>query len=126
MKIAGIGIDLIMVERMKKAVEKWGEPFLDRVFTKKEQRYSYSQARPYPHLAGRFSAKEALLKAFGTGLGKGVRWTDIEVVRDNDGKPRIELSGILNDIMLNMEIREILVSISHERDYAIAQVVLIS
>ena len=126
MKITGIGIDLIMVERMKKAVEKWGEPFLNRVFTKKEQGYSYSQARPYPHLAGRFGAKEALLKAIGTGWGKGIRWTDIEIIRDDKGKPKIELSGILNDVVINMGIKEILVSISHERDYAIAQVILVS
>lgn len=126
MKIYGIGIDLIMIERIKKAAEKWGEPFLNRVFTKKELGYSFSHVRPYPHLAGRFGAKEALLKAIGTGWGKGIRWTDIEIIREDNGRPKIELSGTLNEIIIKMGIKEIMVSISHEKDYAIAQVVLIS
>ena len=124
--IAGIGIDLIMIERIKKAVEKWGEPFLNRVFTKNEQSYSYSYERPFPYLAGRFGAKEAFLKAIGTGWGKGVRWTDIEVIRDENGRPKINVSDGLNDILLEKGIKDISVSISHEKDYAIALVVLVS
>lgn len=126
MTIAGIGIDLIMIERMRKAVERWGEPFLNRVFTKKEQSYSYSYGRPYTHLAGRFGAKEAFLKAIGTGWRMGIKWTDIEVIKDENGKPKINIYGILNDIILKKGIKEILVSISHERDYAIAEVILVS
>jgi len=126
MTIVGIGIDLIMIERIRKAVERWGEPFLNRVFTKKEQGYSYSQGRPYTHLAGRFGAKEAFLKAIGTGWGGGIRWTDIEVIRDDSGRPKINLYRGLNDIVMKKGIKDILVSISHEGDYAIAQVILLS
>lgn len=123
--ILGIGIDLVRIERLKKTIEKWGDSFLDRVFTKNEQEYSYSHIMPYPHLAGRFGAKEAFLKAIGTGWGKGIRWKDIEIVRDENGRPRINVYGNLNDILIKKGIKDILVSISHERDYAIAQVILI-
>lgn len=126
MIIAGIGIDMVKIERIKKTVEKWGDSFLNRIFTKKEQDYSYSYVLPYPHLAGRFSAKEAFLKAIGTGWRKGIRWTDIEVIRDEAGRPKINVYGGLNEIILKKGIKEVLVSISHERDYAIAQVVLVS
>lgn len=126
MTIAGIGIDLVRIERIKKTVEKWGDSFLNRVFTRNELDYSYSHVLPYPHLAGRFGVKEAFLKAIGTGWGRGIGWTDIEVLRDETGKPKVILYGNLNNLILKKRIKEILVSISHERDYAIAQVVLVS
>lgn len=126
MTIAGIGIDLVRIERLRKTVEKWGDSFLNRVFTKNEQDYSYSHILPYPYLAGRFSAKEAFLKAIGTGWGKGIRWTDIEVTRNKDGSPEIKVYGVLKKILSGKQVKDVLVSISHERDYAIAQVILVS
>jgi holo-[acyl-carrier protein] synthase len=124
--IAGIGIDLVRIERIKKTIEKWGDSFLNRVFTKNEQDYSYSHILPYQHLAGRFGAKEAFLKAIGTGWGGGIRWTDIEVMRNEDGSPKIKVYGIPDNFLSKMGVKDILVSISHERDYAIAQVILVS
>ncbi len=126
MAIAGIGIDLVRIERIKRTVEKWGDSFLNRVFTKKEQNYSFSHVLPYPHLAGRFGAKEAFLKAIGTGWGKGIRWTDIEVTRNQNGSPEIRVYGVLKKTLSKKGVKDILVSISHERDYAIAQVILVS
>lgn len=118
--IAGIGVDIVRIERIKRAVERWGEAFLNRVFTKNEQDYSKGH---YSHLAGRFGAKEAFLKAIGTGWGKGIKWTDIEVIKDNRGRPEIKVRGRLKDTILK---KGVLVSISHEKDYAIAQVVIVS
>ncbi len=124
--IAGIGIDLVRIERIKKTIEKWGDSFLNRVFTKNEQDYSYSHILPYQHLAGRFGVKEAFLKAIGTGWGGGIRWTDIEVTRNKNGSPEIKVYGVLEKILSKKQVKDVLVSISHERDYAIAQVILVS
>ena len=124
--IAGIGIDLVRIERIKRTIEKWGDSFLNRVFTRNELDYSYSHVLPYPHLAGRFGVKEAFLKAIGTGWGGGIKWTDIEIIRNDNGSPEIKVYGVLKKILSKKRVKDVLVSISHERDYAIAQVILVS
>lgn len=135
--IIGIGIDLVRSGRIGDAVRKWDKRFLNRVFTPIEQDYSFSQAFPHLHLAGRFAVKEAVMKALGTGWGKGVRWTEIGVVNDPadrptgrknkpaTGKPRVEVTGTVKRLMDERGVREIQVSISHDTDYSIGQVVLI-
>jgi len=135
--IIGIGIDLVRSGRIGDAVRKWDKRFLNRVFTPIEQEYAFSQAFPHLHLAGRFAVKEAVMKALGTGWGKGVRWTEIGVVNDPGsrsgarkagtvtGKPRVDVTGTVKRLMEERHVREIQVSISHDTDYSIAQVVLI-
>jgi len=119
--IKGIGIDIIEIERIKAAVEKYGRAFLDRVFTEKEIKYCQNhQAVKYPELAVRFAAKEAYAKAIGTGIrgfGRnhhGIHWKDIEVVNNSLGKPLLAIKGEIS--------RKVQVSLSHSRDYAVAMV----
>jgi holo-[acyl-carrier protein] synthase len=122
--ILGIGIDLISVERIEKAVSKWSDGFTRRVFTDGELDYCLRQKRPAMHLAARFGVKEAVMKAFGTGWSGGVRWTDVEVVRDTSGKPSVVLDGRLKEMAGRMGVRETLISFSHDRGYAVAQAIL--
>src|SRR5205814_9235800 len=94
MPILGHGIDIIETDRIRRSVKEHGQRFLDRVFTPAEQEYcARNQKRYYEHLAGRFAAKEAVLKVLGTGWRGGIAWTDIEVVKDISGQPKILLTG---------------------------------
>jgi len=122
--ILGIGIDLVKVDRIERAVERWSEGFTYRVFTEGELVYSLRQKRPAVHLAARFAVKEAVMKAFGTGWSGGVKWTDVEVVRGESGRPGVVLSGRLGDMGADMGVKEILVSFTHDGDYAVAQAIL--
>ena len=128
--IIGLGIDLVKSERIKDAVTKWNKRFLDRIFTPPEQEYAFAHRSPYLHLAGRFAVKEAVLKALGTGWSKGVRWTEITVINESaeggmSGRPRVEVTGTVKSLMDKRGVQDIQVSISHDTDYSIAQVLLI-
>jgi len=123
--IIGIGIDLVKSDRVKNAVEKWDKRFLNRLFTPAEQDYAFSHKIPHLHFAGRFAVKEAVLKALGTGWTGGIRWTEINVLNEPAGKPRVEVAGHVKKLMDERGVKEIQVSISHDTDYSIAQVVLI-
>jgi holo-[acyl-carrier protein] synthase len=118
--ILGIGNDIIEVERIKSAIEKYGSRFLDRLFTPEEQRYCLSHREPSKNFAGRFAAKEAFVKALGLGIGKEVSWLDIEILNDPHGKPLVRLSPRLNELT---HPSQFLLSISHCRAYATAVVV---
>jgi len=124
--IYGIGVDLVKIQRIEQAVKRWNRRFLDRIFTPIEQEYSYRQKQPFLHLAGRFTVKEAVLKALGTGLRSGIRWVEIEVVNNPDGKPEVQVSGKVKKLMQQHCVEEIHVSISHDTDYSVGQAVLIS
>ena len=124
--IIGIGIDLVKSDRIKDAVQKWDKRFLNRIFTPLEQDYAFAHKLPYLHLAGRFAVKEAVLKALGTGWSSGIRWTEISVMNKPTGKPRVEVAGKVKKLMDERGVKEIQVSISHDTDYSIAQVVLIA
>ena len=91
--ILGLGLDLVEVERVRAAVERQGEAFIERVLTPDEAAYCRFQAEPSIHIAARFAAKEAFSKAIGTGIGEGAGWRDIEVVRRDSGKPELVLHG---------------------------------
>ncbi len=117
--IVGIGTDIIEIERIKNAVEKNGRNFLARIFTEGEIAYCYLKKNPYPSLAGRFAAKEAVLKALGCGL-TGCKWTDAEVFRKEKGAPQIVLSGNLSKVAEGLKIRKVLISISHDKGRATA------
>jgi holo-[acyl-carrier protein] synthase len=120
--IESLGIDLIEIKRIKKAKERWGKRFLERIYTPRELAYCSKKMYPEGSLAGRFAAKEAVMKALGTGLTLGVSWKDIEIVNDNKGKPEVFLYRKTKKILGN---KKVLVSISHTKEDAIAQAILI-
>lgn len=119
--IHGVGIDIVRVERIKEAVETWGEKFLRRVFTENEIAHCYEKKDPFPSLSVRFAAKEALIKAVGSKLSA---FTDIEILNDSHGKPFVRTSGKLEGFFSENSLRDPQVSLSHEREYAIAFVIL--
>jgi len=120
--IYGIGIDIVKIERMKKVVEKWGNKFLERVFTDREISYCYEKKEPFLSLAVRFAAKEALIKAVGSIEYVSLR--DIEVVNVETGKPLLKVRGKLGDFFQEQLIKNVHLSLSHEHEYGIACVVL--
>ncbi|OGW50365.1 MAG: holo-[acyl-carrier-protein] synthase [Nitrospirae bacterium GWC2_57_9] len=121
--IVGIGVDLVKIDRIDKAGRNH-PGFLERVFTDKEQEYCSRQKFPAQHYAGRFAAKEALLKAIGTGWSAGVKWTDMEVLHGEGGGPIVNVSGRVKDMMDLKGVKHIFLSYSHDEGYAVAQVVL--
>jgi holo-[acyl-carrier protein] synthase len=118
----GLGIDLIEVGRIRRACDRWGERFLHRVFTAGERAYCMRRAHPEQSLAARFAAKEAVLKAIGTGLSGGIRWTDVEVTKERSGKPGVRLGERITRIIGE---RKVLLTISHTKEFAIAQAILL-
>jgi holo-[acyl-carrier protein] synthase len=122
--IIGIGTDLVKISRIEKA--GGDHPgFLERVFTKKEREYCNRQKFPAQHYAARFASKEAVLKAFGTGLSAGMKWTDIEVLHGEGGGPIVNISGVAKDLADLKGIMQIMLSYSHDEGYAVAHAVLI-
>ena len=119
--IAGIGIDLVHIPRMEKLLQKWGLRFKQRVFTGREIMYSESHARYEQHYAGNFAVKESFVKALGM---EQVRFLDIEILRDENGKPYINLHGRAKAFAERNEIRIIHTSITHDGEYSMAVVVL--
>ena len=124
MSIVGHGIDIIETDRIRCSVSEHGQRFLDRVFTIAEQEYcTKNRKRYYEHLAGRFAAKEAVLKVLGTGWRGGIAWTDIEVTKDTSGQPRILLTGECLRIATELGIAQWHVSISHIETHATASAI---
>lgn len=122
--IIGIGVDLVKISRIEKAGN--GHPgFLERVFTEKEREYCERKKYPPQHYAARFASKEAILKAFGTGLTSGMKWTDIEVLRGDGGGPIVNITGAARDLADLKGVKQVLLSYSHDEGYAVAQAVLI-
>lgn len=124
MEIKGLGVDLVEVPRMRRVVERWKERFLRRVFTPAELDYCFKRRDPVPHLAVRFAAKEACLKALGTGLRMGVCWRELEVRREPGQPPVLVLSGRSRAIGLAKGASQVLLSLTHDGDYAFAQAML--
>jgi len=122
--IVGTGVDIAEVARIKAAVDRFGERFLKRVFTPEEIRYSSSKANMAERLAARFAAKEAAMKAIGTGLRHGVTWQDVEVVRQSGGRPGLRLTGKAADFAAALGCRRTHLSLSHTEEQAIAHVIL--
>ena len=122
--IRGIGVDIVKVDRIEQAVERWGNRFLKRIFTAAEIERCQQRARPAQCLALRFAAKEAFAKALGLGMRKGLRWRDIEVVHDHLGKPDLLLHNQAQRLLEAMEASRTWLSLSDERESALAVVVL--
>lgn len=124
--VRGTGIDLVENGRMREALERWGDHFRNRVFLPSEQAYCDSRAAPWRHYAGRFAVKEAVSKAFGTGVGKSLSWLDIEVVRDTaTGAPAVALRGKARELAERRGVKRIFVSLAHAHDATVAQALLI-
>ena len=122
--IIGCGIDLVKIERIEKIIKRWGDNFIFRIFTPLEREYcEKKKGNKYQSYAGKFAAKEALLKSLGLGLG-GVNWKEIEIENNELGQPIIETSGKLKNIASVKGVSKYFITISHTKDYAIAQVIL--
>jgi holo-[acyl-carrier protein] synthase len=121
--IIGLGVDIAEVSRIKAAIERHGQPFLRRVFTPNEIEYCEHFRNKFERYAGRFAAKEAAMKALGTGWRRGVRWVDFEVVRQQSGRPTIALTGEAAKIAAALGVRRISASITHTESQALAQVI---
>lgn len=118
--VISIGTDIIECQRISQMIEKHGEIFLKRVFTADEIEYCGTRKMAYQHFAGRWAAKEAVLKSLGTGWGQGVKWTDVEVVRQPTGAPGVQLHGQAVEVARQLRISRVLISISHTKEYAVA------
>jgi len=123
--ILGTGVDIVEVYRVRDAVKKWGAGFLGKIFTAKEIRYSNSRRFSHQHLAARFAAKEAVVKAFGQPRKYPIKWTDIEVLNDREGKPVIEFHDDALKLKKIKKIGDVVVSMAHSKNYAIANVILL-
>lgn len=124
MSIVGIGLDLVNIARVEAIARRWQDRFLQRVYTEDERRASFGRAWPYASLAGRFAAKEAMLKALGTGWSAGVSWQDIQVLNEDGGRPVATVRGRTGVLAQQAGVTRIHVSLSHDGDYAIAEVIL--
>ena len=120
--IVGTGVDLIEIERVKQAHEKHGKRFIERLFTPAEAAYCLKKSDPYPSLAGRFAAKEAVIKAFSHGFGGRWKWTQIEVVREMSGKPGLKFTGIMEQLRVERRIDRVHLTIAHSKRDATASV----
>jgi holo-[acyl-carrier protein] synthase len=122
--IIGMGVDIAEVDRIQAAIERHGEVFLRRVYTAKERENCEQFRNKYERFAGRFAAKEAAMKALGTGWRRGVRWVDLEVVREPGGRPTLALAGEAAQIAQQLGVKHIALSITHTENQALAQVIL--
>lgn len=122
--IAGVGVDTVQISRFARFLEPGRGAVLSRLFTIAELDYALTKKVPAPHLAARFAAKEAYVKALGLGLRQGMSWTEIEVVRDGLGAPSLQLSGVAAQVAAERGITHLHLSYSHDGDQAVATVVL--
>jgi len=121
--IVGLGIDIAEISRLEAAIRRYGEHFLRRLFTPAEIEYCEGYRNRFERYAGRFAAKEAAMKALGTGWRRGVRWLDIEVVREPGGKPALRLAGQAGVFAAQLGVTSIALSITHAGDMALAEVI---
>ena len=122
--IVGMGIDIAEVERIKGAIGRHGEVFLRRIFTAKEREYCERFKNKFERYAGRFAAKEAAMKALGTGWSRGVRWVDCEVTRQPGGRPTLAFHGKAGEVAARLGVANISLSLTHTAEQAMAQVIL--
>lgn len=122
--IVGMGTDLVEVDRIRLAFERYGDKFLGRIYTARESAYAMSKKNFAERLAARFAVKEAGMKAIGTGWRRGVTWKDFEVVNEPGGRPTLRLTGVAARVADGLAVRRISVSITHTQAMAIAVVVL--
>ena len=124
MSVVGIGIDLVECARIQHSLDRFGDRFLRRVFTDGEIEYSMSMKFPARHLAARFAAKEAVSKAFGTGIGKKMGWRDIDVHKKPSGEPFLVFAGGAETLARDRGVKNALITLSHTEHHAMAMIVL--
>jgi holo-[acyl-carrier protein] synthase len=124
MSVLGIGVDLVECARIQRAVDRFGDRFLHRVFTDGEIEYSMSMKFPARHFAARFAAKEAVSKAFGTGIGKAMGWRDIDIRKKPSGEPFLVFSGPAKQLAERRGVSVALITLSHTEHHATATIVL--
>src|SRR2546421_12586358 len=124
MSVIGTGVDLVECARIQRSIDRFGDRFLQRVFTDGEIEYSMSMKFPARHLAARFAAKEAVSKAFGTGIGKAMGWRDIDIQKKPSGEPFLVLSGGAENLAKDRGVTKALVTLSHTDQHAMAMIVL--
>lgn len=122
--IVGSGIDLVEIARIQQSLERFGQRFLDRVFTAAEQAYCMRKRNAAESLAARFAAKEAGAKALGTGISRGVNWLEIEVVREPGGRPGLQFHGRAAEIASQLGVAHTALSITHTSSLSMANVIL--
>lgn len=121
--IVGLGLDIAEIDRIEAAITRHGAPILERLYTPAEVAYCESHRNKFERYAGRFAAKEAAMKALGTGWRRGVRWRDIEIVREPSGKPSLALKGAAKRIADGLGVKNISVTITHSGNLALAEVI---
>jgi holo-[acyl-carrier protein] synthase len=126
MEIVAHGIDLVDCPRIEAMIERHGERFIQRVFTAAEQAYAEANKNKIEKLAGRFAAKEAILKLVGTGWRGKIAWTDIEIINNSSGQPEVTLGGEVEKIADKLGIKHISISITHTANFAIASAVALT
>lgn len=126
MNVLGIGTDIVECLRIAQMIDRHGELFISRVYTPREITYCQSRKQATQHFAGRWAAKEAVLKALGTGWRRGISWRDVEIESFDSGKPRCTLHGGALEVAQRLGAREMLVSISHCRSHATALAVAVA
>jgi len=124
MNLIGIGIDVVEVSRIKSSLDEFDGRFQTKIFTEAERDYCAKQKRPELHFAGRFAAKEAIAKAFGTGIGKDIGWLDMEIIRRPSGEPEVKLSGSAAEYATKRGVQQVMVSLTHAKHYAAANAVI--
>jgi len=122
--IVGTGVDLAEVDRIQRSVERFGRRFIERIFTPGEIAYAERKANKYERFAARFAAKEAGMKAIGTGWKRGVRWRDFEVINLPSGKPTLRFHGKAAEYAAKLGVRNVALSITHTKATALAHVIL--
>ena len=125
-RVLGIGVDIVETTRIQSSIERFGDRFLRRVFTQAERDYCSAMPFPARHYGARFAAKEAVSKAFGTGIGSQIGWRDIEVRRKESGEPYIVLHGSAEALAASLGVRQALISLSHSDNYSVANAILIA
>ena len=123
--VLGVGVDLVDVDRIRKSRENHGDHFLEKVFTEEEREYCLGMSDPDPHLAARFAAKEAVAKAFGTGIGKAIGWRSISVWREASGAPVVKLDDPAAAKLKAMGGSHVLLSLSHLSEMTVAFAVIV-
>lgn len=122
--ILGVGIDIIEVARIAASLEKFGHRFGERILSREESTYCLSHMNPAPFVAARFAAKEAVSKAFGTGIGRHLGWQDMEIAHRESGEPYVILHGKGKTLFESRNAKNLLVSISHTNEYAAVVAIL--
>lgn len=122
--ILGMGTDLAEVERIRQSIARYGDRFVNRIYTERERAYAARTANSAERFAARFAAKEAGMKAIGTGWNRGVTWKDFEVVNEKSGRPTLQLAGVAHEIASHLGVRRVSISLTHTSEMAFAVVIL--